>query len=130
MLLPFPAQVPFRSRMSWARAVVVMAPDRIRARNKGIIGFPLFHVCRINVPHGVAVALPFVVLGVAPVQVRRTAVVILIRRARRGGRDGQLKAIAGSGWEPVSRGLRGDLRSSKEFLMYPDIADRRKRVVA
>src|SRR5215203_4913491 len=86
MLLPFPNQVPFRSRMSWARAVVMMAPDRIIARNKGIIGFPLFHVCRINVPHGVAVALPFVVLGVAPVQVRRTAVVILIRRARRGGR--------------------------------------------
>src|SRR5215204_1640611 len=112
MLLPFPAQVPFRSRMSWARAVVVMAPDRIRARNKGIIGFPLFHVCRINVPHGVAVALPFVVQGGA-------------------GGDCQLKAIAGSGWEPVSGGRKsGDLRSSKEFLMYPDISDRRKRVVA
>ena len=60
-------------------AVVVMAPRRIRARNKGIIGFPVFHASRINVSHGIAVALPFVALGVAPVQVRRTPVVILIR---------------------------------------------------
>ena len=32
-----------------------------------------------NVSHGVAVAVPFVALGVAPVQVLRTPVVILIR---------------------------------------------------